>query len=70
LLTGYECGKAGANQANAEMVEIAKRLTVVVTKQKKCLEIHKEFIDKLLVQLKEKDEQLEEKKQDNEVGEC
>jgi hypothetical protein len=69
-LIGYECEKAGANQANAAMVEIAKRLTVVVTKQKKCLEIHKEFIDKLLIQLKEKEEQLQEKKQANEVSGC
>jgi hypothetical protein len=67
-LAGYECEKAGANQANAAMVEMAKKLTLVVTKLKKCLEIHKEFIEKLMVKLEEKKVQLEEKKQANEVG--
>jgi hypothetical protein len=66
-LAGYECENS-ANQTNAPMLEMANKLTVVVTKLKKCLEIHKEFINKLLNQLKEKEEQLKEKKQANEVG--
>jgi hypothetical protein len=33
LLTGYDCEKARANQANAAMVEMANKLTVAGTKQ-------------------------------------
>jgi hypothetical protein len=68
-LTDYECEreKVGTNQTNAAMVEMAKKLTLVVTKLKECIEIHKEFIDKLMAKL---EEQLEEKKQAHEVGGC
>jgi hypothetical protein len=40
LLTGYDCEKARANQANTAMVEMSNKLTVAETKQKEYQEMN------------------------------